>query len=611
MTSRLVRRLASPRAALVVVAIAVALQAPSLTTGFVADDHLHQLVIRGDRTFAGLPKSRLDLFTFARGEESNRALMAEGMFPWTADPALRLAFFRPLSSLTHLLDHLLAPDSPVVAHAQNLVWFALSLLALARFYRRIVPAAGVAGLALLLYAVDDARGPTVGWIANRNALVALALSLPVLELHDRWRREGLRAGAWLGAILLGLALLAGESALAVCAYLFAYAMCLERGPLASRLASLVPYALAVVAWRVIYHSLGYGAAHSGVYLDPAGDPVQFLATLPVRLPLLLLGQYALPWSDGAEMYRYLAPWAPEVAALSAALVLCGIAFVAAPLLRRSAEARFLTLGALGAAVPVCATFPADRLLSFVGVGAFGALALLFAEPPGLATGSALPRFRSLRSPRSVAGLGRRAVVAMLVGIHLLLSPPLAALRSRSMESVERALRNADRSLPAGPEIAGRTLVLVNPPGDLLAGYIPLERAARRQPHAAVQRVLASGTSEVTIARLDASTLRVRPARGFLENVTEHMVRSPRRPLAAGAVVELPGFTATVKSLLPDGRPAEVEFRFAVPLEDPSLVWAAWDPAGIRYAAWTPPAIGARASLPASSFFRAVLPPPDR
>jgi hypothetical protein len=124
-------------------------------------------------------------------------------------------------------------------------------------------------------------------------------------------------------------------------------------------------------------------------------------------------------------------------------------------------------------------------------------------------------------------------------------------------------------------------------------------------------VLAAGTSELTLDRLDAHTLRVRPARGFLENVTEHMVRSPRRPFAAGAAVELPGFTATIRSLGPDGRPAEVDFRFSVALDDPSLVWAAWDPESVRYVTWTPPAIGARSSLPPSSFFRAVLPPPDR
>ncbi len=563
-----------PRTTLLAGAIllGVCLQLPSLNTGFVADDHLQRIILRKDRGIEGLPNSRLDLFTFADRPDHTRLLMDQGLFPWTADPSVRLAFFRPISSLTHVLD-----VSAITAHFQNLIWFALALCAAALFYRRFGGA--IAVLALVLYAVDDARGPTVGWIANRNALCALAIALPSLVLHDRWRKDGWRPGAWLAPLVLGIGLLAGESALATCAYLAAYALHLDRAKPAARLASLVPYGLVVVAWMVMYQQLGYGASGSGVYLDPARDPLVFLRALPSRLSFLLLGQFALPWSDFAELYRYLSPRLSTLIASIGAAELALFTYLIWPLLRRSPEARFFGTGAVLAAVPICATFPADRLLTFVGIGGMGLVALVIKGE-------------------------RRILAGILIAIHLMLAPPLAALRSRSMLTVDRPLKHANDTLPG--DFAGKTLVIVNPPSDILTGYLQIMRASLGQPRPKYLRALAAGTSPVEVERTNDRTLRVRPAGGFVQNVTERMLRSARAPWVAGAQVQLTGMRADIVSLLPDGRPAEVNFVFDLPLDDASIVWAAWLDGGYR--SWTPPPTGARITLPASDFIKAMFPP---
>ena len=111
-------------------------------------------------------------------------------------PDFRMSFWRPLSSLTHVLDHVLWPRSFVLAHAQSMLWFAALLAVVAVLYRRFhVP--WIAHLALLLYALDDARGWVLGWVANRNALVAATLAFAALAVHDRVRRDGWRPGLWL------------------------------------------------------------------------------------------------------------------------------------------------------------------------------------------------------------------------------------------------------------------------------------------------------------------------------------------------------------------------------------------------------------------------------
>src|SRR5258707_5125 len=85
-----------------------------------------------------------------------------------------------------------------------------TLGATARFYRRMLGATWVAGVAALVYAVDDARGATVGFIANRNVLVAAAFGVPALIAHDRARRDGSRPAAWLAPLLLAGALFSKE-----------------------------------------------------------------------------------------------------------------------------------------------------------------------------------------------------------------------------------------------------------------------------------------------------------------------------------------------------------------------------------------------------------------
>src|SRR4051794_24733927 len=183
--NRLVGWLGARHAPWIVIAIGLALCAPALTADFTADDYVHRVLERPDTGIPGLHSRPLDLFVFADGNPAdNVALRDQGLFAWWTDPQLRLAFMRPLSSATHALDHALWPDSAPLQLAHNLVWLGLALGGVWLFYRRFVNARWIGVLALALYAFDDARGPVVGWIANRNALVALVLALPVLLLHD-------------------------------------------------------------------------------------------------------------------------------------------------------------------------------------------------------------------------------------------------------------------------------------------------------------------------------------------------------------------------------------------------------------------------------------------
>jgi len=569
----------------------VLLAAPSVTTGFVADDDAQQLIVRGDGAALGLPASRADLFTFVSGDPARtQRLVDSGMLPWSTDLTARLAFFRPLTSLTHVADALVAPGSAVVAHLHTLVWFALALLAVGWVYRVLLGPGLVSGLAFLLYAIDDAHGPAVGWIANRNALVALALGLPSLALHHRWRRDGARWAAIAAPVALGLGLLAGEAGVGALGYLAAYALHVERGPARARAATLIPAGLVVVAWLVAHHALGYGASGSGVYLDPVREPGEFAAAVAGRLPFLLAGQLAGLWSDFAELYFHLSPWLWGAMLVLSVAAVAGVVALARPVVARGAAtapmARMFATGMVLAAVPVCATFPADRLLTCVGVGGMALVALLL-------TDGTRPRTRAVR-------LG----VGALVTVHLLLAPPLALLRSRSMATVDRPLARASETLArAVPDLDGATVALLTTPSDAFGAYLQYRRAARREPRPAHLVALYAGGAPVAITRVDARTLVVRPERGFMESISERMVRSPHRWPRVGERLASATMTVEITAALSDGRPAEARFVFARPLEE--LRWARWSDEG--YVPAAPPPVGETLALPAVDLVRALFP----
>jgi hypothetical protein len=566
------------------IVLGVVLSSPCLFTARVADDLWQQLMLRPSGGIAGVEHRAWDLFRFASGDpHSARQLMDAGVFPWWADPHARLSFFRPLTSITHWLDYQLWPGGAAGMHLHSLIWFGALLAVVAAIYRRFCESQGAAHLALLLFAIDDAHAPSVGWIANRNMLVALCLALPALLLHDHFRRTRSRLAACLGPLALALGLCAGEAALVVCAYLAAYAVFLDRGSFRDRYGSLWGYAAVVLVWRVLVSGLDYGVSGSGLYVDPVTSPLAFARVAAERLPVLLLAQLALPWSDFWELYPLTAPaLRPAILGL-ACLVVAAFAMLLRPLWQQRAEIRFWALGGVLALVPMCATFPHDRLLLGAGVGAMALVAEL------------LRRAFRLRQWPALVALG---------AIHLALPPFLLPLRAGHVADLNAPLNAANDSIPSGPEVARKSVVLLNPPLDPFAAYLPIYREAAGRPRPRHLLWLATGVSELTVTGIDSHTIRVRAREGFLSSTSQLMLRDPRRPPGLGETIELGAASIRVTTSMPDGRPREIEVRLRQPLASDELVWMQWSEDG--YAPFRLPAAGESVVVPAVDIARALF-----
>jgi hypothetical protein len=180
---RLWAALSSPRAALLVVSAGVLLTAASVANGIAMDDRFQQAMVRG---YSPLVRAPWDLYRFLSGDPSElRGLMDLGLLPWFTLPEVKTAFFRPLSSLSVYADYALLPSWPWLFHLESIALYAALIALVFALYRALMPDRVVAALAALLFAVDDAHGLPVGWLANRNALFAGVFGVAALVFHHR------------------------------------------------------------------------------------------------------------------------------------------------------------------------------------------------------------------------------------------------------------------------------------------------------------------------------------------------------------------------------------------------------------------------------------------
>ena len=549
--------------------LAALLLLPALWGGFQLDDHLqrHRLL--------GLGDDPLQLFVFYDGDvESNRAEMETGTLPWWASPDLRHANFRYLSVLSMQLDYLLWPDTPWLMHLHSLVWLGLCVWIAAVVYRRLFEresgeARWAAGLAALLYAVDDAHSLPAAYIANRNALLATFFGLLALHCHVRWRDEGWRAGGLLAPSCFLLALLSAELGVSTVALLGAWALVLDRGSWRERILSLAPHAGVTFTWFLVYRLGGFGARGSGVYVDPVGDPVGFLALLADRSAALILGQwtpYPADWAFVLDLGTSDA-WGLRVAAL---ILVAVLSWLFVQVLRRSSLSRFFLLGALLSLVPISAVGPQNRLLFFVGFCSMGLTGCLAAG-----------RLQT----------ARRVALATLLVMHLVVAPAVAYVFLDTQNRAARRMEVASESVPDDAGLGRRDLILVNPTDSvyLTTSIFTMRWAGERTVPRRV-RVLSHGSTDVRVARVGETALLVEPVEGLFPDPFSRYHRSRERPFQVGDVVELSDLRVEVLAVDRDGgAPSSIRYEFGEHLEAERYLWMVWN--GSRYEEWSPPAIG--------------------
>jgi hypothetical protein len=557
-STRIASLLDSPRLPLCLSLLAVLLTLPSLGVGLQFDDYLlEQTLLRAPDLGSALRNA----FVFMDGDPSHaQASMDAGIYPWFSLPEGKVAFWRPLSALTHWLDFRLWPNAPALMHAQNILWFAVGIGLVTLLYRELLPAPA-AGLAALLFAVDDAHGYAVGWISNRNALMAFALGVGSLLWFHRFNQTRHPALLFGSAVALALSLLSAEAGIAAAGYLAAYVFFMG-GSSPRKWLDLLPHALILLAWMVFYRLGDYGGWGTS-YIDPLRETVPFLRAVLERAPVLWLGWLAYP---PAELYPFAADPLVKFVWIFAGIALTAIFFkMIFPLVRRDRNLHFLLAGAALATLPVCSSLPANRLLFFMGLGGAPVLAAWLYDLGGLS-------------------FARKTAWFIHLGLAVILLP--------WMSYSPKAFGNIESAILAAP--IQPTVVIVSAPSAFHADFFGLIR--RRYGADVPARVwnLGAGLSPLSVYRRDENTLVVTARDGYVSGF-DSVFRGGAHPMLWGEAIFLNGMQATVRGVRWDGRPSLVEFRFAEPLEDPNYQWLAWGVDGL--VEWRIPAVGERVSVP--------------
>ena len=268
-----------------VVLLGIALHLPSLGWGFFMDDYVHLGVLTGEWQHPQLRS--WSLFDFGEVKDFEYRPDFDGGFPWWTDQDWKARFFRPVSSLSVWLDFQMFGEWAPGFHLTNLLLFGLLIRSLYPLYRSWGLGPKAAFMSMLVFACLDDNLTPVGWLANRNSLLATLLIVLAMLLVQRARLE---SSTWslLGAFLAcGGAVLAKESGvvafLIVGAYLVWDAKAYQSSlpPLVYRLGLTLAVTLPIT-YLAAYVSAGYGT-RSLFYAMPWDSPVRFLQHLGILL----------------------------------------------------------------------------------------------------------------------------------------------------------------------------------------------------------------------------------------------------------------------------------------------------------------------------------------
>lgn len=526
---------------------------PALRSLYLLDDYLHSSMIHG--TFV-VPRHPLDLYNFV--DDSDRALLRErGLLPWWSDPELTIRFFRPLSSGLRWAEHRLFGDRPLPGHLHSFLWWIASVLAARGLFRRSF-APRTAAIATFVFALAPCHAIPLAWLANREALVSLSLGTLGLLAHLRWRDGGSIGHALLAALCFALAMLGGEYAISIGAYVLALELVRREAPLARRALGLAPFAVPAIAYLALRARLGYGARGSGYYSDPFVDPIAFLESVPRRVATLLLeawfslDQHTLPTST---------PW------WWIAILFTVAALAIAPVVRRSIAAldpshrrgaSWMLLGSILALAPVLAVVPSPRLLgaSMLGTAPIVALALEAAWFP------AAPEPR-----RGIAELS--ALVAVALGFsHLVHGPITSFLMGRTfMRSTALFAYQAHELRERVGDMSEREVIVVRGMGGSF--FLPFALHEHGRPPR-MFRILAQTGHALVLRRAERVLELVAPAeRGAFPDGEGNLFLDEDCTVSEGQTFETPGMRATILELS-EGRPRVVRYELESDLDDP--IW---------------------------------------
>jgi hypothetical protein len=548
-------------------------------SSFMADDFMQLGILEGVSSSTWL--GPMDVYTLADGDPVHmRTLKDSGAFQWFWNPEFKAKFFRPLSSVLLIVDHAIFGLNPIGYSIHNLLWFAALIIAAGFLMQRAVPGR-ISSLTIVIFSISGIHWYVVYWTAARHIIVAASIGLWSLLAYTKWREQGWKKGRIISIIGILLSLLAGEAALGVLAYFFAYELLATDDALTQKLKNLLPFIILTVAYLIVYTSLGYGAYGGSGYLNPVSAPLEFLLAFPGRFLALagsmIVGGHAELWMfPSIRLYMIL------IAVLI--IILLSILFKKVSSLngdrtrlhpgtnenRHPPTAqligsprrgiRWMLLGSVFSLIPFTAASPGARCLVVPFVGSAVVISFVL--------------YYWWKSVRKLPGLKIRFLNIfcwLLLFIHFVFAPIQrfvgpAFAKNVFVNRLESVLEKTEFNHQQPPQ----KIVLVTVPDFSIGLHSFYYRKLNREPMPESWWVLSWENCAHRVYRSNSNTFELELINGSIN-----------RPfLKKGTVIELTGMAVTVLKADNDGAKC-IEFRFDCSLDDPSLKFLAWIDGGLK------------------------------
>jgi len=568
---------------------------------FDGTDCMHIGVLEGLWDYPGM--GPFNLYNFADGNpERMSAILSEGHYPWFTNLHWKISFCRHLPSALIALNHKICGLKPLGYTIHSLLWYMALISILGLLVRRIVPgwhgklSHPVTYLTLILFAFSTSHMLMLFYGAARWLLIAAALALAGLLAHLKWREQGWKPGRYLSLIAFFLALLSGEAALAVLAYLAAYELFGSQEPFKKRIKALLPTAGLVFVYLIFYRVMGYGTGGQDLYINPMTDPIAFITALPTRLASML-----------AEMFFRIItliginPIVPSmgwitILAGAAALVIVGLLFY--PVWSKASvdqrrKFRWLIIGTIAAMFPLASGYPCPRvsLIPFIG----GSVLLAFILHHWWHKLSQKRNIRqNLKSPTAwIGGL----IIIVLFFLHLVISPYLWFAGPREFKEYLDNRETFNRNNPVLNEfLPHQEAIYLNSSESIdVTNDIYYYRKINRLPlpgtwwqlsfSSQKQRYIRTAEDKLELELIDGSMFDHYPSLSVL--------RSSKTPLKKGEVIKLSDLQITILEVNENG-PTRIEFKFDRSLDDERYRFFKFQDGALHTV--PPPAVGQRIIL---------------
>lgn len=446
---------------------------------------------------------------FDREMGKQASLRAWGAIPWWTDPDASLHLFRPLSSMTHWLDYQLWPENTLAMIVHGVFYYLLLVVVVFGLYKKIMPSVGIAGIATLFFIMDPSVKYALTWIASRNAVLTALFGMVAILLHFRWRED--HDSKWLVFSLLALvcSLLSAEAGIGSFAYILAYALILDKGSFPRRLLTVLPAAFVIIAWRVIYQKVGFGAQEIGHYIDPGRDPLFFIQQIFTGGPLLVLQQFV--GIDNLD--RMISPVAKQWLYGLSFIVSAALLWMFASLLMRNKEARFWTLGIIFAIVPPCALTHTDgRVMFFIALGSFALVSLYLLDIYSISR-EKLVFNKPNWIRRNTAGMFVYVYILVMAGGHIFIT--IYAYGFANVPEGKQPLKPLYNYETAGSVSNDEHLIVVASPHPFGSMFYPYHAAYNGMEIPQSLRILSPVFSDLEIERITEREFLIKPQGGFL------------------------------------------------------------------------------------------------